>query len=66
MDFGMKMVVNKAYNQFLHAKKLLPFEAYNSQVRFDWLTLMNNDYFLISDWLRTGKLFKTKRRRGLD
>ena len=61
----MKMVVNKAYNQFLHAKKLLLFEAYNSQVRSDWLTLMNNDYFLISDWLRADKLFKSKRRRGL-
>ena len=61
----MKMVVNKAYNQFLHAKKLLQFEAYNSQVRSDWLALMNNDYFLISDWLRADKLFKSKRRRGL-
>ena len=61
----MKMVVNKEYNQFLHAKKLLLFEAYNSQVRSDWLALMNNDYFLISDWLRADKLFKSKRRRGL-
>lgn len=61
----MKMVVKKAYNQFLHAKKLLLFEAYNSQVRSDWLALMNNDYFLISDWLRADKLFKSKRRRGL-
>ena len=61
----MKMVVNKAYNQFLHAKKLLLFEACNSQVRSDWLALMNNDYFLISDWLRADKLFKSKRRRGL-
>lgn len=61
----MKMVVNKAYNQFLHAKKFLLFEAYNSQVHSDWLALMNNDYFLISDWLRADKLFKSKRRRGL-
>ena len=61
----MKMMVNKKYNQFLHAKKLLLFEAYNSQVRSDWLALMNNDYFLISDWLRADKLFKSKRRRGL-
>lgn len=61
----MKMMVNKEYNQFLHAKKLLLFEAYNSQVRSDWLALMNNDYFLISDWLRADKLFKSKRRRGL-
>lgn len=61
----MKMMVNKEYNQFLHAKKLLLFEAYNSQVRSDWLALMNNDYFLISDWLRADKLFKLKRRRGL-
>ena len=61
----MKMMVNKEYNQFLHAKKLLLFEAYNSQVRSDWLALMNNDDFLISDWLRADKLFKSKRRRGL-